>query len=198
MNTPTKLLCFAGSARAGSYSRQLASAAAQMSQEFGADVTLLELASLELPMFNQDAEASGGLPAGAQTLKRLLFDHAGWIVVTPEYNGMTTPLLKNAIDWATRPGGVMGEEWKAGTRPFVGKVVGLMSASAGPTGGMTALATLRPLFSRLGCWVTPGQFALGGADKAFDATGALADAKQAAMAKQVVEQAVTGARKLSA
>jgi NAD(P)H-dependent FMN reductase len=193
----TPLLCFAGSTRTGSYSRQLASAAAQMGRDLGADVTLLELAELDLPLLSQDLEAAQGLPAGAQRLKRLMFDHAAWVVVTPEYNGMTTPLLKNAIDWATRPGPQMGEEWKVGTRPFSGKVVGLMSASAGPMGGLTALATLRPLFSRLGCWVTPAQYALGGADKAFDGSGALADAKQAAMARAVVEQALTGARKLN-
>ncbi len=194
----TRLLCFAGSARTGSYSRQLASAAAQTGRDLGASVTLLELAELGLPLFSQDLEAAQGLPEGAQRLKRLMFEHDAWVVVTPEYNGMTTPLLKNAIDWATRPGPQMGDEWKVGTRPFAGKVVGLMSASAGPMGGITALATLRPLFSRLGCWVTPAQYALGGADKAFDPSGALADAKQAAVARQVVEQALKGARKLNA
>ena len=61
-------------------------------------------------------------------LKQLMFDHPGWIICSPEYNGSYTALLKNMIDWACSP--FKGDpEWGQGTEAFGGKVVGLLSAS---------------------------------------------------------------------
>ena len=60
-------------------------------------------------------------------LKQLMFDHPGWIICSPEYNGSYTALIKNTVDWACSP--FKGNpEWGQVTEAFGGKVVGLLSA----------------------------------------------------------------------
>jgi chromate reductase len=166
-----KLLVFAGSTRQNSFNRQLAAAAAAIASDAGAEVTHLELATLDLPLYNADLEARG-TPSDVMRLKKLMFEHPAWIICSPEYNGSYTALLKNAIDWASSP--VKGDpEWSRGTEAFEGKVVGLLSASPGPLGGLRSLSHLNPLLLNLQCWVAPRQFALGSAGQAFDANGLL-------------------------
>ena len=77
-----KLLIFAGSTRQHSINRRLASAAATMARAAGADVTLLELSSLDIPMYNADLEAQG-TPADVIRLKELMDSHAAWIMCSP-------------------------------------------------------------------------------------------------------------------
>lgn len=166
-----KLLVFAGSTRQNSFNRQLAAAAAAIASDAGAEVTHLELATLDLPLYNADLEARG-TPSDVMRLKKLMFEHPAWIICSPEYNGSYTALLKNAIDWASSP--VKGDpEWSRGTEAFEGKVVGLLSASPGDLGGLRSLSHLNPLLLNLQCWVAPRQFALGSAGQAFDANGVL-------------------------
>ena len=166
-----KLLVFAGSTRQNSFNRQLAAAAAAIASDAGAEVTHLELATLDLPLYNADLEARG-TPSDVMRLKKLMFEHPAWIICSPEYNGSYTALLKNAIDWASSP--VKGDpEWSQGTEAFEGKVVGLLSASPGDLGGLRSLSHLNPLLLNLQCWVAPRQFALGSAGQAFDANGML-------------------------
>ena len=107
-----KLLIFAGSTRAQSYNRQLARVAAGLARQAGAEVTLLELSSLDIPLYNADLEARG-TPPDVIRLKQVLFDHPGWIICSPEYNGSYTALLKNTLDWASSP--VKGDpDWSQG------------------------------------------------------------------------------------
>ena len=192
---PVKLLVFAGSARAGSLNRKLAHQAACMARATGAETTLLELADFDIPIYNADIEAQG-TPADVILFKQMLFDHAGWIICSPEYNGSITGLLKNAIDWASSP--VKGDlVWADGTRPFAGKVAGLLSASPGALGGLRSLMQLQPLLMNLQCWVTPRQFALGQAPAAFDAEGKLISDKHRASVQAVIDQVLFAAQRLS-
>ena len=166
-----KLLVFAGSTRQNSFNRQLAVTAAAIARDAGAEVTHLELATLDIPLYNADLEARG-TPPDVMKLKQLMFEHPAWIICSPEYNGSYTALLKTAIDWASSP--VKGDpEWSQGTEAFEGKVVGLLSASPGDLGGLRSLSHLNPLLLNLQCWVAPRQFALGSAGQAFDANGVL-------------------------
>ena len=71
----------------------------------GAEVTVLDLADYPMPLYDGDLEARAGLPDGAARLRRLIADHAGLLISTPEYNGSVPGVLKNAIDWASRPWG---------------------------------------------------------------------------------------------
>ena len=99
---PIRILAFAGSARSGSWNRKLLRIAVRQARELGAEVTEVDLGELNLPMFDEDFESDQGLPEGAKRLKRLMFDADGLLIACPEYNSSITPLLKNAIDWASR------------------------------------------------------------------------------------------------
>ena len=129
-------------------------------------------------------EAAEG-PAGQmrQKFKQLLIESDGYFIATPEYNSMLSPLLKNAIDWVSRPTGQDGE-------PYHGKVAAIGSASPGGLGGIRGLPILRLLLSNIGVHVVPNQIALGGAFQAFDDNGVLKDEGQAGMLDGVVSQLV--------
>ena len=190
-----KILIFAGSTRQQSFNRRLARAAAEMAQSSGAQATLLELGELDIPMYNADLEARG-TPADVRRLKQLMWEHPAWIVCTPEYNGSYTALLKNTLDWASSP--VKNHAyWSDSSKPFAGKVVGLLSASPGALGGLRSLSHLSPLLLNLQCWLCPQQFALGRAGSAFDAQGQLQDATHQASVAAVVDQVLWAAKRLS-
>jgi NAD(P)H-dependent FMN reductase len=191
-----KFLVFAGSTRTQSFNRRLAAVAAHMARDAGAEVTLLELADFDIPLYNADLETAG-TPADVIRLKEVLDAHPAWVICSPEYNGSYTGLLKNTIDWASSP--VAGHaEWSDGTRPFAGKVVGMLSASNGALGGLRSQSHLAPLLLNLECWLAPRHFALPRAASAFDAQGQLVDASQAAHVRGVVEQVLWAAERLQA
>ena len=183
-----KILVFAGSTRRNSFNRRLASAAAKMASATDAEVTHIELADFDIPLYNADLEAQG-TPPDVIHLKQLMFDHPGWIVCSPEYNGSYTALLKNTIDWASSP--VKGDaHWASGTKPFAGKVVGLLSASPGAFGGLRGIGHLQPLLLNLQCWVAPKNFCLGKAGEAFDADGNLLTETAQKGVQAVVDQVI--------
>ena len=194
--TPTaKLLIFAGSTRQNSFNRRLAHVAADMARASGADVTLLELGELDIPMYNADLEARA-TPPDVMKLKQILFEHPAWIICTPEYNGSYTALLKNTIDWASSP--VKSDPaWADGFKSFTGKVVGMLSASNGALGGLRSQSHLLPLLINLQCWVAPKAFALGRAGDAFDADGKLVNDNQRQSVQAVVDQVLFAAARLA-
>jgi len=191
-----QILIFAGSTRQQSFNRQLAASAARLAHAAGATTTLLELADLDIPMYNADLEARG-TPPDVLRLKQLMHAHAAWIICSPEYNGSYPALLKNTLDWASSP--VRGDPvWSDGSLPFRGKVVGLLSASPGALGGLRALGHLSPLLLNLECWVAPRSYALGQAREAFDAQGQLVGEARIAGVQAVVAQTLWAARRLQA
>jgi chromate reductase, NAD(P)H dehydrogenase (quinone) len=193
--TMTKLLIFAGSTRQHSFNRRLANVAAKLAREAGAEVTHLELADFDIPLYNADLEAEG-TPPDVIRLKEIMDAHPAWIIVSPEYNGSYTGLMKNTLDWASSP--VKGHPvWADGERPFAGKVVGLLSASPGALGGLRSLSHLQPLLLALHCWLAPKQFALSSAGKAFDDQGQLTEERQRRGVQAVVDQVLWAAPRLS-
>ena len=164
----TRILAFAGSNRKASCNRKLIGAAAQLGTEAGLEVTLVDLNEYDLPIYNGDLEETSGLPANALALKKLIHAHDAVLIASPEYNASVTPLLKNTIDWCSRPGGEddPGKVWN-------GKLVGLLSASPGGLGGIRALNHLRAILLNVSAFVIPAQFALSGAMQAFDEAGHL-------------------------
>ncbi len=171
MSAAPRVLVFAGSARRESVNRRLARVAADRLTAAGAAVTLLELAEYPLPLYDGDLEATSGLPENALKLKTLLIAHDAFVIVSPEYNSSIPPLLKNTIDWVSRP---LPEQ--SGYVPFSGKAAALISASPGFLGGMRGLRHLREVLTELRMIVLPGQVSLAAADKAFDDGGKLTDA----------------------
>jgi len=174
-----RLLAFCGSARRESCNRLLLAAAVATARAAGAAVTELDLRTDLLPIYDGDLEAEFGLPAAALELKKLFAGHDGFLIASPEYNGFFSPLLKNALDWVSRP----APDTPA---PFAGKAAGLLAASPGALGGIRCLPHLRLLLSNLGVTVSPAQLALGQADRAFAVDGSLADASQRQMLDKVV------------
>jgi NAD(P)H-dependent FMN reductase len=114
-----KLLIFAGSTSLASFNRKLAHATAGMARAAGAEVTHIELADFDIPIYNADLEAKG-TPADVMKLKQIMFEHPAWIICSPEYNGSYTALLKNTIDWVSSP--VKSDPaWQEGFKSFTGK-----------------------------------------------------------------------------
>jgi chromate reductase len=189
-----KLLVFAGSTRLNSYNRRLAKVVAQMARESGAEVTHIELADFDVPMYNADLEARG-TPADVIKLKQIAYDHPAWIICTPEYNASYPALVKNTLDWISSP--VKSDPlWKDGFRSTRGKVVGMLSASPGGLGGLRSQSHLAPLLLNLQCWVAPSNHALARAGDAFDDQGLLVNEAATKSVRAVIEQVLWAAARL--
>ncbi|MCC5627666.1 NADPH-dependent FMN reductase [Nostoc sphaeroides] len=173
MASTPKILAFAGSTRIESYNKKLVKIAAAGAQAAGAEVTYIDLRDLPLPLFDEDLEAQEGLPANARTFKDLMISHQGLLIASPEYNSSLTPVLKNAIDWASRPA-----PNEAPLAAFAGKVATIMSASPGGFGGLRGLVHLRSILGNIKVLVLPDQIAVSKAYEAFNPDGTLVDPKQ--------------------
>jgi chromate reductase, NAD(P)H dehydrogenase (quinone) len=185
-----------GSARAGSFNRQLAGVAAGLLGAAGAEVTLVDLRELSLPVFDADIEARG-MPAGAIELRRLFAQADALVIATPEYNGFVPPLLTNSFDWLSRV--PASEGLPSGLESTAGKVAGVMSASPGALGGLRGMNYLRQFLQMaIGMLVVPQQFALNQAHKAFDASGQLIDTKQQESVQRVTQAVLRTAGALRA
>lgn len=169
-----KILAFAGSLRKDSYNKKLVKIAIKGAEEAGADVTYIDLADYQLPLYDQEIEDSQGLPDNALKIKELMLQHDGFLISCPEYNSSMPAVFKNTIDWASR---------KAKTDEvylccFIDKVVMLMSASPGNLGGLRDLVHVRSMFSSIYSLVLPQQKSIPLAGQAFDLNGNLKDAKE--------------------
>ncbi len=172
-DTP-RILAFAGSTRRESFNKKLVQLAATGAREAGAEATCIDLGDYRLPVFDQDEEAVSGKPDHAKTLQRLMIDHDAFLIAAPEYNSSITSVLKNTIDWVSRP----DDGDAAPLAAFRGKVVSLMSASPGALGGLRGLVHLRSILGNLGCIVLPDQVAVPKAHDAFNSDGTLVDPGQ--------------------
>lgn len=172
MSNGTKILAFAGSSRAQSYNVRLLQILAEGARSQGAEVTVLDMRDYPLPLFNEDLEAEGR-PENVGKLKRLFLDHHGLLIASPEYNSSISPLLKNTIDWVSRP-----DEGEPTLAAYQGKVAGIAAASPGGLGGLRGLVHLRSILGNIGVTVVPKQMAIAQAFQAFDEQGKLSDEKQ--------------------
>ncbi|NCJ07220.1 NADPH-dependent FMN reductase [Synechococcales cyanobacterium C] len=192
MSSSVQILAFAGSAREGSFNKQLVNIAAKGAESVGVPVTVIDLRDYSMPLFDQDLEARSGLPAVVLRFKALMKSHQGLLLACPEYNSSMTPLLKNTIDWASRP-----EPDEAPLTCFKSKVSVLMSASPGGLGGMRGLVHVRSMLSNLGVLVLPEQKSISAASNAFDAQGNLKDATQQSAITHLGERLATVISKLA-
>ena len=173
--TAPRLLAFAGSLRQGSYNRRLVHVLAEGARSAGAEVTLIELRDYPLPIYDGDIETAG-VPGEVRRLQQLMGDHDGLLISTPEYNGSMPALLKNTLDWISRPTAGGG----SGVALFQDKVAGIVSASPGPLGGLRSLLVLRDALAKLGLIVVPQQVAVGQAADKLPDYGVLGDDRQKA------------------
>ena len=175
-----RILAFAGSLRKDSFNKKLVSIAAAGAHAAGAVVTEIDLRDYALPIFDEDIESESGLPENAQKLKKLFVEADGLLIASPEYNSSMTAVLKNTIDWVSRP--VPNE---APLAAFTNKIITLMSASPGPLGGLRGLVHVRAMFGNLNAIVLPGQVTISKAHEAFSPDGLLNDHRQQGSAEKL-------------
>ncbi|MBW4682553.1 MAG: NAD(P)H-dependent oxidoreductase [Microcoleus vaginatus WJT46-NPBG5] len=193
MTYTPKILAFAGSTRRDSYNKKLVKVAAQGARSAGAEVTFLDLRDLPLPLYDEDLEAEQGIPQNALKLKELMMDHQGFLIASPEYNSSLSAVLKNAIDWASRPASP-DEPMLA---CFSYKVAAIMSASPGGIGGMRGLVHLRSLLGNIKVIVLPDQVAVPKVHEAFNADGTMKDPQQQASIEKLGENVARMLSKLN-
>lgn len=173
MNYRPKILAFAGSLRRDSYNKKLVKIAVKGAQEAGGDVLYIDLKDYPLPVYDQDIEDSQGLPENALKLKKLMWEHDGFLISTPEYNSSIPGNFKNLIDWTSR----QATQDEIYLSCFIDKVVSLMSASPSQLGGLRGITHVRQIFGNIFSFVLPKQKCIPLADKAFDSEGNLKDLK---------------------
>jgi chromate reductase len=159
------ILGLCGSLRSGSYNAGLLRAAAELAP-VGCQV---ELGSIrDIPLYDADVDA-GGQPAAVLALKERIVASQGLLLATPEYNNSVPGVLKNALDWASRPAADIG-------RIFRGRPVAVMGASNGLGGTRVAQVAWLPVFRGLGMAPWFGrQIVIAEAARLFDAQGNLVD-----------------------
>lgn len=143
-NHPSNALVLAASTRTGSINQALASHIADQLAKT-APVKIIDLRNFTLPLYDGDFEAREGIPHAAAALADELASAETLVLVSPEYNGTFTPLLKNTVDWVTR----------VNTAAFGHLRVLVASASPGRGGGANGAAMVRTWLSNMGVEVAP-------------------------------------------
>jgi chromate reductase len=156
------ILGISGSLRKGSFNT-MALRAAQKLLPQGAAMETAEIGNL--PLYNDDVRAAG-FPPAVQALRDKIAAADALLIVTPEYNYSIPGVLKNAIDWASRPP----------DQPFNNKAIAIMGASPGMIGTARAQYHLRQCFVFLnGCIVNKPEVMIGAASTRFSEAGELID-----------------------
>jgi chromate reductase, NAD(P)H dehydrogenase (quinone) len=178
VNNPLTILGIAGSLRKGSYNRAALKAAQQLAPQ-GVKVEIFDLNGV--PGFNQDEEQNP--PAQVAELKARIRAADAILLVTPEHNYSVPGVLKNAIDWASRP---------YGDSAWDDKPVAILGASVGFTGTARAQYHLRQSFVFLNMHpLNRPEVMIGNAQEKFDANGNLTDEKTRQAIKNLLESLVT-------
>jgi chromate reductase, NAD(P)H dehydrogenase (quinone) len=187
-----KILAFAGSTRRDSFNTKLVRVAAEAARQAGGEVTLIDLADFPLPLYDGDLESDSGQPENSARLYELFKSHQALLLSCPEYNSSITAVLKNVIDWVSRP-----RPGEPELVAFTGKIAALLSASPGGFGGMRGLVHVRAILGNIGTLVIPTQVSVPRAQEAFNADGSLRDEKLAQRIAKVAKELVATTRRLN-
>ncbi|ARP68838.1 NAD(P)H-dependent oxidoreductase [Streptomyces pluripotens] len=171
-----RILALVGSLRAGSTNRQLAEAAVKLAPE-GAEIDLFEGLG-EVPFYNEDIDTEGSVPAAAVNLREAAQAADAFLLFSPEYNGTIPAVLKNAIDWLSRP---------YGAGAFGGKPVAVIGTAFGQYGGVWAQDEARKAVGIAGGKVIEDiKLSIPGSLTRFAETHPVDDAEVAAQLTEVV------------
>jgi NAD(P)H-dependent FMN reductase len=174
----TRIIGIAGSLRAGSYNKALLRAAAALMPP-GAT---LEIGSIEgIPLYDGDVEKNEGIPTAVERLKELVAGSDGVLLITPEYNNSMPGVLKNAVDWLSRPPADIARVF--GDRPFA-----VIGASPGGFGTILAQEAWLPVLRTLGTrpWFG-GRLMVSRAGTVFNEAGEMVDEKMKAQLQKFLQ-----------
>jgi len=162
-----RVLGISGSLRRASHNSALLRAAGELVEEEGYEFEVFD-GLKEIPPYDEDDDVGAG-PAPAARFRRAIADADALLFATPEYNSSIPGVLKNAVDWASRP---------AGAGPLRNKPVAVIGASTGMFGAVWAQAELRKVLGATGARVAEVELAVGHAHEHLDAGGHLTDPAQ--------------------
>jgi chromate reductase len=172
LNDQMQILGIAGSLRAASLNRSLLRAAKELAPD-GVQIEIFDLAPI--PLYNGDVETTGD-PQPVAAFKQAIRAADAVLMVTPEYNHGVPGVMKNAVDWASRP---------PRNAPLNGKPVGIIGASPGMTGSARGQSQLRQAFEFTNSYCMPQpEILIARAHEKFDTQGKLTDEKTAEFLKQ--------------
>lgn len=170
---------------------QLAALAAKEFALAGADITRISLLDYAMPIYDGDLEGRSGPPEAAIMLKRMMQQHQGIFIASPEYNASVTPLLKNTLDWVSR----VREGKETPLAVYRDRAFALGGASNGAYGAMRSLMALRQVLEQgCGALVIPDQIAVARAADAFDEMDNFRDEGNTRRLRAVVQSLIEFAR----
>jgi chromate reductase, NAD(P)H dehydrogenase (quinone) len=162
-----RVLGISGSLRRDSHNTTLLRAAGELAEEHGAEFEVFD-GLKAIPPYDEDDDVRDG-PAAVARFRDAIAGADAVLFATPEYNSSIPGVLKNAVDWASRP---------LATNALRNKPVAVIGASTGMFGAVWAQAELRKVLGAAGARVTEVELAVGHAHEHLDAAGHLADASQ--------------------
>lgn len=149
LSAEVNVLALAGSTRRDSYNKQLMTEASQIAEKMGAKVTVFDLKEYPMPIYDADLEEEHGIATNAKKLRELMIRSDAIIIASPEYNSSVSPVLVNALAWASR------NDEGPSRDAFKGKKFAIMSASPGGGGGRRGLVHLQAIIQDVGGTVVP-------------------------------------------
>ncbi len=162
-----RVLGISGSLRRDSHNSTLLRAAGEIAEERGSEFEVFD-GLKAIPPYDEDDDVGLG-PASVARLRRAIAGADAVLFATPEYNSSIPGVLKNAVDWASRP---------VATNPLRNKPVAVIGASTGMFGAVWAQAELRKVLGATGARVTEVELAVGHAHEHLDSAGHLTDPAQ--------------------
>jgi chromate reductase len=189
----TNLIFLSGSIRKESLNARLAKLACKVASDISeVDASYIDLKEYEMPIYNGDLEAESGLPDNAKKLKEIFANCDGFFISSPEYNSSISPLLKNSLDWISRP----HMENEPSLIAFTGKIAAISAASPGGFGGLRGLVPLRMMLENISTTVIPKQLAISSANNEFDKDGGLVNERYKSSLDELVKQFADTARRM--
>ena len=176
------IVAISGSLRSASFNSALLRTASQL-MPAGSSLEILDIR--DVPLYDGDVEARDGVPAAVQQLKDRIAAADGLLIATPEYNNSIPGVLKNAIDWMSRPPADIG-------RVFGNRAVAVIGASTGGFGTVLAQTAWLPVLRALGTrpWCGP-KLLVSGAGNVFNEAGEMVDDKVRAQLQKFMQGFVT-------